>query len=117
MVDGGAYPGGEAGGHVDGGEPGDGQQVPGQHPGDEGGDDQHRHRVGQDVDGLVVPVGQAGDAAHHVQLRPVVGEDVLVEPQMLGHLSDPQQRSSHPRKSQCQSSNHQSFKLPTDVSC
>ena len=60
--------------------------------------------MGEDVDGLVVPVGQAGDAAQGVQGRPVVRVDILVEPQVLGHLSYTQQWSHLPRKSQCQSS-------------
>ena len=47
--------------------------------------------MGEDVDGLVVPVGQTGDAAHGVEGRPVVRVDILVEPQVAGHISIEQQ--------------------------
>ena len=55
-------------GHVDGG--------PGQHPGDDGAYEEHGQEVGQDVDGLVVPVGQAVDAPEHIQGRTVVVVDI-----------------------------------------
>ena len=104
VVEGGAHPGGQAGRHVGPGQPGDGDGAPGQHPGDHPADEDGGEGVGEDVDGLVVPVGQAGDAAQGVQGRPVVRVDILVEPQVLGHLSYTQQWSHLPRKSQCQSS-------------
>ena len=65
--------------------------------------------MGEDVDGLVVPVQQAGHAAHRVQGGTVVGVDIpegrgvsiiiiiivrydpLVEPQVCGHLADAEQ--------------------------
>ena len=45
--------------------------------------------MSDDVDGLVVPVGQAGDATHDVEGRPVVGPDVLVEPDVEPEYSLP----------------------------
>ena len=116
VVESGAQPGGQAGRHVGPGQPRDGDPVPGQHPGHHPTDEEGREGVGEDVDGLVVPVGQAGQAAHHVQLGPVVGEDVLVEPQVLGHLRDPQQGGGQPTTSQRQSRMvYKSLKLPADV--
>ena len=66
VVEGGADPGGQAGRHVRPGQPRDGEAAPRQHPGAPHGDEDDRQGVRQDVDGLVVPVGQAGDAAHDV---------------------------------------------------
>ena len=77
------------------GQPGHVYLGPGQHPGDEGCiiiivssssllsaslsptcDDDDGDEVGEDVDGLVVPVQQAGHAAHRVQGGTVVGVDI-----------------------------------------
>ena len=80
VVEGGADPGGQAGRHVRPGQPRDGEAPPRQHPGDGRQYEDGGQGVRQDVDGLVVPVGQAGDAAHDVKGWPVVGVDVLVEP-------------------------------------
>ena len=52
--------------------------------------------MGEDVDGLVVPVGQAGDAAQGVQGRPVVRVDILVEPQVARHISVQQEGGAPP---------------------
>ena len=52
--------------------------------------------MGEDVDGLVVPVGEAGDAAHEVELWAVVRVDILVKPEMVRHLRYPQQWSGAP---------------------
>ena len=92
VVEGGADPGGQAGRHVCPGQPRDGEGGPGQHPGAPQRDEDHREGVGEDVDGLVVPVGEAGDAAHDVEGRPVVGPDVLVEPQVERDLGYPQEK-------------------------
>ena len=92
VVEGGADPGGQAGRHVGPGQPRDGEGGPGQHPGDGRQDEDGREGVSDDVDGLVVPVGQAGDAAHDVEGRPVVGPDVLVEPQVERDLGYPQEK-------------------------
>ena len=66
VVEGGANPGGQAGRHVGPGQPGDRDGAPGQHPGDHAPYEYSREGVGEDVDGLVVPVGEAGDAAQGV---------------------------------------------------
>ena len=57
--------------------------------------------MGEDVDGLVVPVGQAGDAAQGVERRPVVRVDVLVEPQVSRHLPVLQQVRAPPGSADC----------------
>ena len=52
--------------------------------------------MGEDVDGLVVPVGQAGDAAQGVEGGPVVRVDILVEPQVSRHVTVQQQVRAPP---------------------
>ena len=79
VVEGGADPGGETGGHVGPGEHRHPDTGPGQEPGDGGGDEEDGQGVGEDVEALIVPVGQGGHAPGHVQRGPVVGPHVLVE--------------------------------------
>ena len=96
VVEGGANPGGQAGRHVGPGQPGDRDGVPGQHPGDHAPYEYSREGVGEDVDGLVVPVGQTGDAAQGVEGRAVVRVDILVEPQVSRHVTVQQQLRGPP---------------------
>ena len=67
------------------GEQGDGELGPGQHPGDAGADEDDGEEVGEDVDGLIVPVGEAGDATEDVHGGPVVRIDILVKPATKVH--------------------------------
>ena len=85
MVESGANPGSQTGGHVGPGQPGDGELGPRQHPGDAGADEDDREEVGEDVDGLIVPVGQAGDATQDVHGGTVVRVDILVKPATKVH--------------------------------
>ena len=80
VVQGRPDPGGQAGRHVGPGQERDGDGGPGQQPGDPRGDQGDGQRVGQDVEALIVPVGQGGHAPRHGQGRPVVGPHVLVKP-------------------------------------
>ena len=79
VVEGGADPGGQTGRHVGPGQEGDGDAGPGQQPGDPGGDEEDGQGVGQDVEALIVPVGQRGHAPSHGQRGAVVGPHVLVK--------------------------------------
>ena len=54
------------------GQPGDRDAGPRQHPGDHTPYEDCWEGVGEDIDGLVVPVGEAGDAAHGIQRRSIV---------------------------------------------
>ena len=96
VVESGAQPGGQAGRHVGPGQPRDGDPAPGQQPGHHAPDEEGREGVGEDVDGLVVPVGQAGDAAQGVEGGPVVRVDILVEPQVSRHVTVQQQVRAPP---------------------
>ena len=79
VVEGGADPGGEAGGHVGPGQEGHADGGPGQQPGDGAEDEEDGQGVGQDVQALIVPVAQRRHAPSHVQRMPVVGPHVLVK--------------------------------------